>query len=491
MSCFKQLTLVPLRFVTQRTRPKGSRMAHRWKVLLVTAVAVFMAFLDVTIVNIAFPDIQASFPETSRAGLSWVLNAYNIVFAALLVPAGRLADLVGRRRLFFVGLWVFLAASVLCGLAPSVETLVAARVLQAIGAALLVPASLGLLLPEFPAHMRATATSIWGATGAVAAATGPSLGGVLVEWSGWRLVFFVNILIGVAALVPARRLLTEARDEEHGALPDTLGVALLTFGVGALSLGIVKGPDWGWGSEEVVGSLVAAAVLLVLFVLRSSRHAHPVVELSLFKVRSFAAANAGTFVFSMGFYAMLLAHVLFLTGVWNYSVLTAGFALTPGPLTAAIGAVIGGRVADRFGQRVVGIPGGLFFGLGCLLFALSFDTRPEYVSAFLPASVIGGAGVGLTFAAFSSAAVAELPPSRFATGSAVAGCSRQIGAVLGIAILVAVLGTPSPAGVLDSFKNAYYLMALAGAASAAIAAAMGRFYAGAGLTAPKTGEVAG
>ena len=197
-------------------------MERRWKVLLVTAVAVFMGFLDVTIVNIAFPDIRASFPHTSLAGLSWVLNAYNVVFAALLVPAGRLADVVGRRRLFYVGLVTFLAASALCGAAPSVPVLVAARVAQAAGGAILVPTSLGLLLPEFPLEQRATATALWGATGAVAAATGPSLGGVLVNASNWRLVFFVNIPIGLAALIPARRLLHETR-QEGGTLLTRLG----------------------------------------------------------------------------------------------------------------------------------------------------------------------------------------------------------------------------------------------------------------------------
>src|SRR5215213_5143798 len=167
------------------------QLDRRWKVLLVTAVAVFMAFLDVTIVNVAFPSVREAFPETSIAGLSWVLNAYNIVFAALLVPAGRLADLLGRRRLFFVGLALFVVASALCGLAPSAEWLVGARVLQAAGAAALVPTSLGLLLVEFPLERRASATALWGAVGGVAAATGPSLGGLLIDWSGWRLVFFV------------------------------------------------------------------------------------------------------------------------------------------------------------------------------------------------------------------------------------------------------------------------------------------------------------
>src|ERR1051325_6294680 len=184
-------------------------MERRWKVLLVTSVAVFMGFLDVTIVNIAFPDIRSSFPDDSLASLSWVLNAYNVVFAALLVPAGRVADIVGRRRMFFIGLITFLAASAVCGAASSVEMLVAARVVQAAGGAILVPTSLGLLLPEFPLEQRATATALWGAVGGVAAATGPSLGGLLISWTDWRVVFFVNLVFGLVAWVPARRLLRE------------------------------------------------------------------------------------------------------------------------------------------------------------------------------------------------------------------------------------------------------------------------------------------
>jgi EmrB/QacA subfamily drug resistance transporter len=452
-------------------------MQRKWLVLLATSVAVFMSFLDVTIVNIAFPDIRASFGDTSLAGLSWVLNAYNIVFAALLVPAGRLADRVGRRRLFFVGLWTFLVASVACGLAPSAEVLVASRIVQAAGAAALVPTSLALLLPEFPLEQRATATAIWGATGAVAAATGPSLGGVLVDATGWRLVFFVNLVFGLAALVPARRLLRETREPDPGPLPDALGVGLLIAGVALVSLGIVKGEDWGWGSAEVVGSLAAGLVLVALCALRSTRHPAPVVELSLFRVRSFAVASGGVALFALGFYAVLLGNVLFLTEVWGWSILTAGFALTPGPLTAAIAAPIGGAISDRFGQRVVALPGGLLFAAGCLLFAANTGADPAYVTEFLPATLLTGAGVGLSFAAWGSAAVAELPPARYATGSAVAACARQIGAVLGIAVLIAVVGTPAPAEALDTFHRAWTLMAIPATAAGLLALALGRVHA--------------
>jgi EmrB/QacA subfamily drug resistance transporter len=456
---------------------------RRWKVLLVTAVAVFMSFLDVTIVNIAFPGIEAAFPDASRAGLSWILNAYNIVFAALLVPAGRLADLVGRRRVFLAGIGLFLAASALCAAAPSVEVLVAARTLQAVGAALLVPTSLGLLLPEFPVEQRATATAIWGATGAVAAATGPALGGVLVDLADWRWVFLVNLPIGLAALVPARRVLAETRDPARGAVPDLIGAALLTAAVALLALGIVQGPEWGWGSAGVAGALAGGAALLALFVARSRTAAAPVVELDLFRVRSFAAANAAMVVYAMAFYALLLCNVLFLTGVWGYDVLTAGIALTPAPLMAAIAAPVGGRLSDRFGQRVVAVPGILLFSAGATLYAASMDATPDWAAEFLPAAVVGGAGVGLTFAALGSAAVAELPPARFATGSAVAACARQLGAVLGISILVAVLGTPEPGEALDAFRRAWLLMAAAGLVAALLAAALGRVRVGAPVVA--------
>jgi EmrB/QacA subfamily drug resistance transporter len=447
------------------------QLDRRWKVLLVTASAVFMAFLDVTIVNVAFPSIRAEFPGTSLAGLSWVLNAYNIVFAALLVPAGRMADLLGRRRVFFWGLGLFLAASAACGLAPSAGALVAARVVQAAGAALLVPTSLGLLLPEFPIERRATATALWGATGGVAAAAGPSLGGLLIEWTDWRLVFFVNLLFGAAALLPARRLLRESRDPDRGAVPDALGIVLLAGGVAALALAIVEAPDWGWGSPRVLAVFAAAAALLGGFIWRSATHPHPVVELGLFRVRSFAAACAGVGIFSLGFYALLLSGILFLTGVWHYSILKAGFAVTPGPLMAATASAAAGRIADRYGQRVVAAPGGLCFAAGCAYFAAGLGAEPAYLTHYLPGMVLTGTGVGLSFAGFSSAAVAELPPARFATGSAIASCFRQLGAVLGIAALIAVLGaTPT----LDDFKTGWTLMAATGATAALVALTLRR-----------------
>jgi EmrB/QacA subfamily drug resistance transporter len=458
-------------------------MARRWKVLLVTSVAVFMALLDVTIVNIAFPDIRRTFAADSLSDLSWILNAYNVVFAAALVPAGRLADRFGRRRFFLAGIVVFLIASLGCAVAGSVGVLVGARIVQALGAAVLVPTSLSLVLPEFPLEKRATATALWTATGAVAAAAGPSLGGLLVDWQGWRWVFLVNLIIGLPALVPAVRLLREVRDERATRWPDLLGAAVLATGVAALALALVQGQTWGWASARVLGGFAVAAILLVLFLVRSNQVASPVIELSLFRIRSFSAANAGAFLFSVGFYAQLLNGVLFLTGTWEYSVLTAGFALTPGPIAAAVCAPIAGRLSDRLGQRVIAVPGALFFGAGAFLLALRTGTEHNYAGTFLPGIVLAGAGVGLVLPAFGSAAVAELPPSRFATGIAINSCFRQIGAVVGIAGLVAVLrSTELP---LDGAHKAWTLVALTGLASAIAGVALGRVRARGTQAAPK------
>jgi EmrB/QacA subfamily drug resistance transporter len=445
-------------------------VARRWQVLLVTSVAVFMALLDVTIVNIAFPDLRADFPATPVADLSWILNAYNVVFAAALVPAGRLADRFGRRRFFLAGVVVFLLASVACAVAGDVGMLVAARIVQALGAAVLVPTSLSLVLPEFPPRLRATAIALSTATGAVAAAAGPSLGGVLVDWQGWRWVFLVNLVIGLPALLPAVRLLRESRDEHATGWPDLPGAGLLAAGVAALALAMVKGEDWGWGSPRVVGSLVACVILLAWFTIRSSRHRAPVIDLALFRIRSFSVANVGAFVFGAAFFAQLLNGVLFLTGVWGYSVLTAGVALTPGPIAAALCAPIAGRLADRYGHRAIAVPGGVLYGAGALLLALSTGEEQAYASTMLPGMLLAGSGVGFVFPALGSAAVSELPPARLATGIAVSGTFRQLGAVVGVAGLVAVLDAArSP---LDGAHVAWTLIAVCGLASALIGVAL-------------------
>jgi EmrB/QacA subfamily drug resistance transporter len=448
-------------------------MAYRWKVFTLVSVGVFMSSLDLFIVNIAFPDLQRDFSGTSLAGLSWVLSAYAIVFAALLVPAGRIADRVGRRRAFLGGLAAFTVASALCAVAPSVPSLVAARVLQAAGGAFILPTSLGLLLPEFPPERRATAVGLWGAVGGVAAALGPPIGGLLVEAS-WRWVFLVNLPVGLIGLWAASRTLREVGESRDSLRPDLAGAVMFAVAIGLLALGIVQGRDWGWGSPEIVGSFVASALLVLAFGWRSARHPAPVIEPAILRVRSFAVANLATALFFAAFGAMLLTNVTFLTEVWGYSTLTAGLALAPGPVMAAIFSVPAGRLSDRFGQRAVAIPGGLLCAAGFVWVIWQVGPTPAYAADFLPGWLVGGAGVGLSISTLASAAAASLPPERFATGTGVFGMSRQIGTALGIAVTVAILAGASASNPMAAFDSAWTFMALTTFAVAVTAVALGR-----------------
>jgi EmrB/QacA subfamily drug resistance transporter len=422
---------------------------NRWRVLAISSVGVFVAGLDLFIVNIAFPDIERDFPDSSLAGISWVLSAYAIVLAALLVPAGRYADRIGRKRSFIVGMGVFTAASALCAVAPSVGALVAARVLQAVGAAMLMPASLGLILPAFEPAQRPVAVGIWSAAGGVAAALGPPLGGVLVELS-WRWIFLVNVPIGIVTIVLASRMLGEIRERESAGRPVALGALMLAAGVGLLTLGIVQGHDWGWASARVVGSFAAAIALMFAFVIRSARHPLPVIELPMLQIRSVAVANSAALVFFAGFAAMLLSSVLLLTQVWGYSTLHAGIAIAPGPLTAALVAVPTGRIVAKIGPRLPGVLGGLFFAAGFAVNLASVSATPDYAGSFLPGFVLGGIGVGLSLASQPAAATSELPPDRFATGTAIFGMARQLGSALGVAVLVAIVSDSAGADLLDA-----------------------------------------
>ncbi len=439
-------------------------MQRKWIVSLIVGAGVFMSSLDLFIVNIAFPAIGRHFGGASLASLSWVLSGYAIVFAALLVPAGRWADAFGRKRAFLLGLGVFVAASAACALAPSVGFLVGARVVQALGGALMLPTSLGLMLPEFGAHERHVAIGVWAATGGIAAASGPPLGGLLVQ-ADWRWVFLVNVPVGLLGLGFGLRALAERR--EPGALrPDLLGAAGLIVAVGALVVAIVKGQEWGWGSVRVVVPLLVAALALPAIWLRSERHAAPIVEPAMLRVRTFGLAVGASLLFFAGFGAMLLAGVLFLTGVWHESVLTAGLMLFPGPAMAAAFSVPSARLGARFGYRLPGVAGGIVFAAGSVYFILRTGPQPAFWSDYLPGSLLTGAGVGLTIPTLTGAGASSLPPTRFATGAAVLTMGRQIGVALGVAVLVAVLGShPSSA---SDFHTAW-LITVAGGLAAGLA----------------------
>jgi EmrB/QacA subfamily drug resistance transporter len=414
---------------------------HPWRAFTVLAVPIFLTILDLFIVNVALPAVAFEFPQASVSELSWVLTVYAIVFAAVLVPAGKLGDLYGRRRLYVGGLALFLVGSALAAAAPSLTLLLAARAIQAVGGAAVTPNSLGLILPLFPPQRRAAAIAAWGAIAGIGAATGPVLGALLADAS-WRWIFLVNLPLGIVALILVPRMVREIRDSVATRFPDAIGAGFLALAIGLLTLGLSQASGWSWDAR-VIGSFASAAVLGGAFLWRSSRHPAPVVELPLLREPAFALAMIGSVFFWAGFAALLISSALFLTAAWNFSILQAGFGLAPGPALSAVFAAASGRLGTRFGPGRVGAVGGMLLALAGLWLIGRLTAEPNYFLDFLPAQLIGGAGMGLAIPSLVAIVVAGLPPSRLSTGTAVYAMFRQIGAALGVAVWVATLGVAS------------------------------------------------
>jgi EmrB/QacA subfamily drug resistance transporter len=359
-----------------------------------------------------------------------------------------------------LGVAVFTMASAACAAATSVNMLIGFRLVQAAGAALLTPTSLGLVLASYEPARRAGAVRAWTATGGLAAALGPVVGGLLVTAS-WRWVFLVNVPIGVAALVVGWRRLPHVFGQRSRA-PDALGVLLVTAGIGLLTFALVQGSSWGWGSASIDALLAGSAALIGLFVAHCLTSANPLIEPSLFTPRSFTGASTVAIFFSAAFGAMLLSITLWEQGVWGWSALRAGLGIAPGPLMVPLMAfVVAGRLIARYGPGRVIALGSLVFGAGVLWWSVAVTLEPNYVTGVLGGMLLTGIGVGLTLPTMMSTAASSLPPASFATGSGVINMIRQIGLALGVAVLVAVLGTAGHHGAsgLVAFRHAWWITA--------------------------------
>jgi EmrB/QacA subfamily drug resistance transporter len=367
---------------------------------------------------------------------------------------------------------LFSIGSVLCGLAPSTPFLVAARIIQAIGGAQLTPASIALVLPEFPAEKRTVAIGIWGAVGGLAAAAGPTFGGLLVDWLNWRALFFINVPFCVFTLIVGNRILHESKDPNASKSVDMIGTALGFPGVALVTLAITQSSEWGWGDDRTMIALALGLVLLALFVQRCRTVSNPLLDLSLFKLPFVVASNISGLFFSVGFLGMWLLNTQWIQAIWEYSPTRSGLATAPGPIMAAVLAAPMGRLAVKWGHARVLLLGSVLLSVGTFMLTITMTPTPNYLGDYLPWMIITGAGVGCSISTLSSSANAFLPPSRFAMGSALNTTARQIGSALGAALAASLAapamvnfamsqktGTELTQGMLSSFYNAWRFMA--------------------------------
>ncbi len=427
-------------------------------VLAIVCVGICLANLDLFIVNVALPNIGRDFRDAPLEDMSWVLNGYAIAYAALLVFFGRVAERYRRNMSFLLGVGLFTLSSAACAAADSVVTLTAFRLVQAAGAALMTPTSLGLLLAAFPPERRDGAVRTWTAIGGLAAALGPVIGGVLVTVN-WRWIFLVNVPIGLVAMLVGWWKLPEVPGHE-APRPHPFDALLVTGGIGALTFAIVKVNDWGWRSTGIGISFIAAIVLLAWFVWRCLRSDRPFVDPALFRIRQFTGAALVMAPYSAAFGAMLLSVALWEQTAWGWSALKTGLAIAPGPLLVPITSLLfSGKLIARFGAAAVVTAGIFFFVAGLSYWASVIGLEPN-AALVIMGMIPTGIGVGLTFPTLMGVAASSLRSSSFATGSGVINMIRQAALAIGVAIFVAIVGSPAtPVERVAAFQRGWWVMA--------------------------------
>jgi EmrB/QacA subfamily drug resistance transporter len=448
-------------------RQRVPALPGRW-VFALTGMGAFLVSLDISIANAVLPVMSGSFGHPSRVALSWVIGAYAVSFAAVLVPAGRLADRAGRRQVFSCGLGLFALGSLVCGLAPSLWVLLLGRVLQAIGAAGANPASLGLLLASTPERERAWYTARWAGMGALGVGLGPLIGGALATLLSWRLAFLVNLPLVAVVLVAVPSQLVETQLHPGRRLPDPLGAVLLMAAAGLLTLSVSESTTWGWLDSRTLLAVGAAVVLGALFVRRSSRRTDPVLDIALLRDGRFALVTVATLAYSAAFFGLLFGFVLFLTTGWHMSIVEAGLGITPMAAIVFLLSTRVGRLAHRIGFRAPLSVGAALIGLGLLL-ALLATRGQSFDFGWLAVVLVCGVGLGLCYPLLGAAAVDRIAAGELASATAINVCARQLGAALGVAATVAAIDARSTA-TAQHFHRAWIVCAsfafLAAAATA-------------------------
>jgi EmrB/QacA subfamily drug resistance transporter len=454
---------------------------RKWLTLAAVSVGLFMIMLDNTVVNVALPSIQRDL-DADLSELQWIVTGYALTFAALMLIGGKLADAYGRRKIFVLGIVVFTLASLLCGLAGSSEMLIAARVLQGAGAALMNPATLSIIAATFPPRERGTAIGIWAGTSAMALAIGPLVGGLITEHLDWSWIFFVNVPIGILGIAASYLFIDESRDETHERL-DLPGLVTSAVGLFALTYGLIEANTYGWSSARIVGAFVLAALSLFAFVQLERRQRAPMLPLELFRNGTYTGANLVMLLVALAMFGVFFFVSLYMQNILGYSPVQAGAAFLPMTILIILIAPLAGKTSDRIGSR------GLVTG-GMMLIAvqLGMFSRLGVDASFwnlFPALVVGGIGMALTMTPSAAAATRSVPVEKAGVGSAVLNSARQVGGTMGIALMGAIMaaqagGERTPEAFMRGFESALLVAAGIAVVGAIVAFTLVRPHEGAG-----------
>jgi EmrB/QacA subfamily drug resistance transporter len=450
---------------------------RKWWTLGAVAFGLFMIMLDNTVVFVALSSIQSDL-HISQSELEWVVSGYALTFAVLMLTGGKLADMFGRRRIFIVGLTIFTASSLACGLATGAGFLIGARVVQGVGAALMNPATLSIIVATFPPRQRGTAIGIWVGVSAMALAIGPLIGGILTEQINWSWIFFINVPVGIAGIIVSRLVITESRDESEEQRLDLPGLLSSAIGLFGLTYALIEGNNYGWSSGRILASFAVAAVGLVSFVVLEHRQRVPMLDLSLFKNSTFAGANLTMLLVALAMFGVFFFNSLYLGQVLGYSPIQTGAAFLPLTVLIVFVAPLAGRFSDKIGSRWL-MGAGLVLLSGSLL---SFSTLGVDSTFWdiVPGLILGGFGMSLAMTPTTAAAMGSVPVDKAGVGSAVLNSMRQVGGSLGIALMGAIVassvsvlpGNPEyPDQFVQGYHNALHVAAAIAIVGAVVAVA--------------------
>jgi EmrB/QacA subfamily drug resistance transporter len=449
---------------------------RKWWTLGAVAFALFMIMLDNTVVNVALPSIQRDL-GIGLSELEWTVNAYALTFAVLMLSGGKLADFFGRRRVFLIGLVIFTLSSLACGLATTGGTLIGARMLQGVGAAIMMPATLSIISATFPPHQRGMAIGIWAGVSAMALAIGPLIGGLITEHIDWSWIFFVNVPIGVLGFVVSALVIRESRDtsaEQRLDIPGLLASGVALF---ALTYALIEANAYGWGDPVILGLFALSAVALAAFVWLELRQRSPMLDLSLFRSSTFAGANVVALLVTLAMFGVFFFMSIYMQNVLGYSATKTGAAFLPMTVLIILIAPAAGKFSDRVGSRWL-----MTAGMTCLTVALVVFSRLGLESSFwdiAPGLLVGGLGMALVMTPMTAAALGSVPVEKSGVGSGVLNTFRQVGGALGIAVMGAIVasyidfdgaGRPDPAAFIDGFQRALEVSAAFALLGAVIAA---------------------